>query len=315
MPRNLILGLTVFATLLACSSQKESQKASSGAGKGTAETGKDKGSETNSGSDAEKETSTDKDKEQDSQSDPAEETDSSADGWYKPKVDVRWQIQLTGNLNTSFDVELYDVDLFDTSKEKIAELKKAGRKVICYFSAGSSEDWRPDYASIDASIKGKNLDGWPGEKWLDISSPLAEKLYISRVKIAKDKGCDGVDPDNVDGYTQNSGFTITKAQQLSFNKMMAREAHKLGLSVGLKNDLDQAAELAADFDFSVNEQCQEYKECELLNPFLKLGKPVLNIEYKKAKADASCAYAKEANLRTLVLPLDLDGSERRACFE
>jgi len=64
--------------------------------------------------------------------------------WYQPNISTTWQWQLTGDLNLSYDVDIYDIDLFDTPKETIAELHNANRKVICYFSAGSYENWRPD---------------------------------------------------------------------------------------------------------------------------------------------------------------------------
>ncbi len=86
--------------------------------------------------------------------------------WYRPAVNLRWQWQLTGTLNTSYPVDAYDIDLFDTTPESIQALKQQGKKVICYFSAGSSEDWRPDYDQFQAEDQGKNLDDWPGEKWL-----------------------------------------------------------------------------------------------------------------------------------------------------
>ena len=50
------------------------------------------------------------------------------------------------------------------------ELKAAGRKVICYFSAGSYEPYRPDAADFAAADLGNELVGWPGERWLDTRS-------------------------------------------------------------------------------------------------------------------------------------------------
>lgn len=49
--------------------------------------------------------------------------------------------------------------------------------------------------------------------------------------------------------------------------------------MGLKNDLDQVSQLVGYFDFSVNEQCHEFDECDLPAPFIQSGKPVLNAEY------------------------------------
>jgi hypothetical protein len=67
------------------------------------------------------------------------------------------------------------------------------------------------------------------------------------------KGFDAVDPDNMDGYTNDSGFPLEAKDQLAYNRMIASVAHGLGLGAGLKNDLDQLNELTPDFDFFVNE--------------------------------------------------------------
>lgn len=239
--------------------------------------------------------------------------------WYQPSLSTDWQIQLTGSVNTGYPVSIYDIDLFDSSTSLIASIKATGRKVICYFSAGSYENWRPDADQFATSDLGNNLSGWPGEKWLDVRSSSVQAVMESRMDLAVEKGCDGVDPDNVDGYSNNSGFNLTAADQLAYNRMLAREAHSRGLSVGLKNDLDQVAELVADFDFSVNEQCFEYKECDLLAPFVAAGKPVFNIEYRSiyvtsaSSRQALCTDSLNRQFRTLILPLDLDGSFRLSC--
>ena len=140
-----------------------------------------------------------------------------------------------------------------------------------------------------------------------------------RLDLAKQKGCDGIEPDNVDGYTNDSGFDLTVSDQLAFNRFIADEAHKRGLSVGLKNDLDQAGQLVDYFDFSVSEQCHEFGECELLEPFIRAGKPVLNAEYQEelitnaARRQALCDAAAVEGFSTLVLPVMLDGSFRYSC--
>lgn len=66
-------------------------------------------------------------------------------GNWVPSADDTWQWQLTGPLNTSYDVSVYDIDLFDTEASQIAALQAQGRSVVCYFSAGSSENWRADF--------------------------------------------------------------------------------------------------------------------------------------------------------------------------
>lgn len=64
--------------------------------------------------------------------------------WYRPSVFVTWQWQLSGDLNTAYDVEIYDIDLFDTPVSQIQAIQALDKRVICYFSAGSYENWRPD---------------------------------------------------------------------------------------------------------------------------------------------------------------------------
>lgn len=240
--------------------------------------------------------------------------------WYQPSAQTTWQWQLKGTLNTGYDVAVYDIDLFDTSASQIAHLQDNGFKVICYFSAGSFEDWREDADSFPDAVLGDTLDGWEDERWLNIASGSVRKIMYTRLELARQKGCDGVEPDNVDGYINNSGFNLTYYQQLMFNRYIANSAHELGLSVGLKNDLDQVNDLIDYFDFSVNEQCFEYEECEYLAPFIEADKAVFNAEYDQTYVDdstARTALCNDANSRqfsTLVLPLDLDDSFRYSCL-
>jgi hypothetical protein len=205
----------------------------------------------------------------------------------------------------------YDIDLFDTPAATIAALHTAGRKVICYFSAGSYEDWRPDAKQFPAAAIGNALDGWPGEAWIDTRSAAVRSIMQARMDMAVSKGCDAVDPDNVDGYTNDPGFPLTASTQLDYNTFLAAAAHARGLAAGLKNDLDQVKSLVTSFDFAVNEQCQQYKECDLLKPFITAGKPVFGIEYKGTPSTV-CAAANAANFDTLIKTLDLDAT-RNAC--
>ena len=205
----------------------------------------------------------------------------------------------------------YDVDLFDTPASTIAALHAAGRKVICYFSAGSFEDWRADAGQFPAVALGAALDGWPGERWLDTRAAGVRAVMRARMDLAVSKKCDAVDPDNVDGYTNGPGFPLTAATQLDYNEFLAAEAHARGLSVGLKNDLSQVASLADDFDFAVNEQCQAYGECGMLAPFIARSKAVFGIEYSGSTSTV-CAAANAANFDTDLKKLDL-GAWRVAC--
>jgi hypothetical protein len=100
----------------------------------------------------------------------------------------------------------------------------------------------------------------------------------------------------------DTGFPLTAADQLAYNRWIAAESHERGLAVGLKNDLDQIPELAKDF--AVNEQCFEFDECELLLPFIEAGKAVFGVEYALPTSDF-CAEANAMGFSWLKKDLDL----------
>lgn len=233
---------------------------------------------------------------------------------------VTWQWQLTGTVNAGYNVDLYDVDLMDTEIDVIDDLHASGHQVICYFSAGSWEDWRDDAADFDGAVLGEPLDGWEGERWLDVRAESLREIMAVRLDLAVSKGCDAVEPDNVDGYVNDSGFPLTNVDQLSYNHFLATAAHERGLLIALKNDVDQIEDLVNYFDFAVNEECFEYDECDKLLPFIEAGKAVLHAEYSdslKNDVSARSVFCNEMNaigLSSLVLPVDLDDSFRFSCL-
>ena len=230
---------------------------------------------------------------------------------WQPRPGTGWQWQLTGRLDTSVDVPVYDVDGFTTTKEQVTALRKAGRRTICYLSTGAWEDFRPDADAFPKAVLGES-NGWEGERWLDIRRLTElEPLMAGRFDMCRAKGFDAVEPDNMDAYRNPSGFPLTAEDQLRYNRLIAKLAHDRGLAVGLKNDLDQIPELLADFDFAVNEQCAQYHECERLTPFVAAGKAVFHVEYE-VPAARFCARSRELKLSSLEKKYDL-GPWRRAC--
>ncbi len=230
---------------------------------------------------------------------------SSGDRW-KPGLRTTWQWQLTSPVDRSVAAQMYDIDLYDNDASVVSALHAQGRKVVCYFSAGSYENWRPDASSFPAAVLGNGLDGWPGEKWLDVRrldvlGPIMEK----RLDLCKQKGFDAVEPDNIDAYTNGTGFPLTAADQLRYNRFLADAAHARGLSIGLKNDLDQVVALEPSFDFAVVEQCYEYDECGMLAPFARAGKAVFIAEYSTATS-RFCGPAQTAGYSAIRKKLALD---------
>ncbi|MDO8754310.1 MAG: endo alpha-1,4 polygalactosaminidase [Anaerolineales bacterium] len=215
-------------------------------------------------------------------------------------------IQYSGEIDLDQPVDVYNLDLFDTDAAVIHQLQENGIFVMCYFSAGSYEDWRADAASFPQEILGNDMEGWPGEIWLDIRQiVLLEPIIQSRLDMAVIKGCDGVDPDNVNGFENDTGFPLNYEDQLTFNIFLSNAAHERGLAIGLKNDLSQIPDLITYFDWALNEQCFFYKECDALSLFIRAGKPVFVIEYELPPQEF-CPLANELNFNAMQKKRELD---------
>ncbi|MBX3314174.1 MAG: endo alpha-1,4 polygalactosaminidase [Actinobacteria bacterium] len=223
-----------------------------------------------------------------------------------------WQYQLSGTLDLGVDAAIWDVDGDETTAAQVAALHRRGAYVICYMSAGSFEDWRSDAGRYPSSVLGRALDGWPGERWVDVRrTDVLLPIIRDRIARCRAKGFDAVEFDNVDGYANDSGFPLTAAHQLRFNRLLADAAHAQGMHAALKNDADQVSALVGSFDLAVVEECIRYDECDRYRPFTAAGKPVLVVEYDVA-ADVVCARARTDGFRAIVKDLDL-GPGRRAC--
>jgi hypothetical protein len=234
-----------------------------------------------------------------------------AGGHWRPRPGLAWQWQLSGRLDTSVDVPVYDIDGFDHPAATVAALHRAGRKVICYVSTGAWEDFRPDAGRFPESVLGRG-NGWRGERWLDIRrTDVLRPLLAARLDMCRRKGFDAVEPDNMDGYRNRTGFPLTAADQLRYNRLVARLAHERGLAVGLKNDLDQIPHLVGDFDFAVDEQCAQYGECARLEPFVRAGKAVFHVEYE-LPTSRFCPQARRLGLSSMLKRYEL-GAWRRPC--
>lgn len=180
-------------------------------------------------------------------------------------------------------VAVIDLDLFDTPASTIATLHTHNISTICYFSAGTLETWRPDAHRFQQGRDyGLPLRDWPGEYWLDTSSANVRDIMRARIALAARKGCDGLDPDNTDGYGARTGFPLTPTTVGDYVRFLAGQAHAHDLSVGLKNSGEIMPDVIDDVAWAVNEQCVQYDECAGWMPFILRRKPVFNIEYPVA---------------------------------
>lgn len=244
---------------------------------------------------------------------------------------------------TVFDID-FQTDPFCTggtitqeNTAAVAALHAQGAHVIGYIDAGGAESFRPDfpqYQSFNAScggcLFGKPIGGFRNEFWLNINNNVfghdpndaagttesAQEFVLeenaARLARVKADGFDGVEFDVVDAWQNNTGLSISADTQLQFNTQLANLAHQQGLSVALKNDVNQIPDLFPYFDFAINEQCQQYRECATLQPFLNAGDAVYQVEYKLSTSKF-CPQANTANRSGILKTFDLFDSPWTPC--
>ena len=207
---------------------------------------------------------------------------------WSPSASDRFQLDLAGTPTIAQrhgPFSMMEVDGFDTPSAVVGSLHSLGKKAVCYNDVGTWENWRPDAGRIPKSVLGANDAGWPGERWLDIRrQSVLVPLMRARFEMCVKKGFDAVDPDNVNGVDNATGFALTIKEQLSYDRAIASLAHSLHLAVALKSFAEGASALEPTFDFVVDEQCAQYKECPSFASFVANHKAVFDIEYTSSMA-------------------------------
>ena len=197
-----------------------------------------------------------------------------------------------------YNYSLIVIDMEDSDEYEISELQKRGIFVICYVDAGTWEGWRSDAALFPPESKGNGDVGWGDEFWLDINNPAVLPLIEKRIDVTAAKGCNGIEFDNIDGWSadNNTSFNITEQDQINFNAAIASYAHSKNLITAFKTDLEQIDTLEPYFDMAINESCHMWGECQLYDNFLSKNKPVFDIEYVDGSDKADPAMIDSANL-------------------
>jgi len=249
---------------------------------------------------------------------------------------LEWQWEIAHPLSTSSNADLglgastysgapagnptvYDIDGFDNGAATVAALHARGAHVICYIDVGTWENWRPDASAFPAALLGSS-NGWPGERWLDTSPAgpdyaTLQAIMTARFQLCKSQGYDAVEPDNIDGAENSTGFSISLSQGDQYAQWVAAEVHALGMSVAQKNFEDQSAVLQPSFDFVVEEQCFQYDSCSSLAPYTAAHKAVLEVEYSDQGANPSsyCPTAIGQGFSSTEFDTALDAKVRVPC--
>lgn len=271
---------------------------------------------------------------------------------WRPTPGTTWQWQITGLVDTTVPAQMFDIDLFDAQPTSgtparpttntltwvtypqggyvgptvtppddsvnpgvIAQLHAEGVKVVCYLDSGAWESYRPDAGLFPTAVIG-NSTGWSGERWLDIRRaawPQFEWIIVNRMRLAAASGCDGVEPDQNNPVGNDPGFPITYADEKAWYLEIARDAHALGLSVGMKNGIEIVdSDLVNAFDWALNEQCFQYDECDALSQFVAAGKAVFEVEYQ-GDPSTFCPTANALGFSSMKKDLQLD-AWREPCW-
>jgi hypothetical protein len=264
----------------------------------------------------------------------------SGNTWWKPGTGaLPWQWELDHEIDTKSAADLgtgdktytsaaaadpvvYDVDGFDTTAADVAALHALGKKVICYIEVGALESYRPDHAQFPAAALGKGVADYPSEKYLDINDATVLQLIEARISMCAQKGFDGVEPDIDDSYTDDTGFSISEAQEIAYLTKLSDHAHGLGLAWGLKNGGDGGdpatfiTGMVPHVDFAVVEEPFYLKTIGFFQPaFASAGKAMFVAEYTDdtSSSAAFCPQAIAAHTNAALFDVALDGKVRTPC--
>ena len=240
-----------------------------------------------------------------------------------PSGKVAWDWQIGASSDSAIvvpaGVTLMDLDGFNTSAAKVADLKSRGVYTVCYIDAGSFEPGRPDSAQYPSYLKIQQDPDWPAEYFLDVTdvfkpNSVLASILVKRMQMCRAKGFDALEPDNLQNDENVSDGSISTPQQLDFNGWIADRAHENGLAVFQKNGPDKILQrdrtgkmMVEKFDGILNEQCQEYAECGSLAEYTERGKLALNVEYRRSVA-LDCISFLASGVNALKKDLGLAGA-------
>jgi hypothetical protein len=250
-----------------------------------------------------------------------------ASSWWRPgplsswQYDLGWPVAVPTNIGP---VQVYDID-YDGAEQGtqaqvaalVTRIHAEGGHAICYLETGAWENYRPDASQYPASVLGNVMGGYPDERYVDIRQwSVLEPILEARFRQCKAEGFDGVETDIDDSYTDDTGFPLTLQDEVTFDTEVATDIHALGLAWFLKNGVNGDAfitDMVPVADGTVNEQCWQYQECSQLEPFVRAGKPILNVEYEDLAQAGTCQQARSFPMATMHTDVNLDGTIAWSC--
>ena len=224
---------------------------------------------------------------------------------------LTWDWQLSQPFDLSRSVAWLDIDPDNQSPAELAAIQAQGIKTICYVSVGTIEDYRDDIADFPAEVVGNVYGDWPDEKFLDVRRlDIVLPLMTARFKRCADLGFEAVEPDNIDVYTNDSGFAISEKDAVAYILALAEVAHGLGMHIGQKNAPELTAKLVGALDLVITEDCHMDGWCAEVIGYADAGKPVFAAEYSDTDVDfaEACAWGATRGFSFILKDRDLTQS-------
>lgn len=198
-----------------------------------------------------------------------------------------WRLDKIQSNTTKVTAKTIDVDAFFTTKESIKKWQEEGRVVIAYVSVGTYESLRPDAKDFPTSIIGAAYPGFEKEYFADIREiDILKPIIKARFNMIKEKGFDGIEPDNMDSYIRDvygdkngTGFSLTKKDGKEYIDFIIKEAKDRNLSIGHKNAYELADDYVDKFDWALTEGIFHEGFEERMRVYVDKNKTVFATEY------------------------------------
>lgn len=229
---------------------------------------------------------------------------------WPPKLDVFWQ--QFGNLNANVAASVFIIDIVYGATSAPSQLRSAGKKVLCAFSAGVFEPHRADAGQIPASARGSEVVPGSGYNWLDIRDQSVRSVMVARLNTAAQYQCSGVLIDDLNAFNISTGFPLTANDTISYGNFLAGQAHALGLDIVVLSADGIESNLASSFDAALSLNCVTTGDCNKNNGFKSLGKPVMNLELT-TKSPELCTQSKSLGVSTSFGTSNYDGTYFDTC--
>lgn len=204
-------------------------------------------------------------------------------GYYKPAIgdSFEWRLDsISVDEVSRYSCKIIDIDAFIATKELVDAFHARGIKVIAYVSVGTLENYRPDSLLLPADVIGNIYPAWPDERFLNIRAVEKLKPFIrSRFDMIKAKGFDGIEPDNIDIYAEETVFNLTLEDTRLFCEYIIEEAHSRGLCIGQKNTEELVPLLYGKFDWALTENAFHQNIQDRYSLYTSAAKPVFCAEY------------------------------------